>query len=259
MDNLKCSICLSNIKPGKDIRSTCEHVFHKKCLRTWTLDYHKYSCPICRDVIRVPKNKDRCHRCFHTYCRRNYKCPGLVLIMGSVVCNSLGYCCWCHNPDNSKISLEQYQEYESIWGGFSSNDEDETEVESISEGYPNSSSVRPHSFMEVYNITSEEMASLRSENIQLWRTKFPSFSPAHLKQLNDQSVVTTRRLLTEHRFSHLTNQQMVNIFIHIYPAERPISRNQVRQLCRIYRVKSEDVKYIHLLISRWLPYYQIET
>ena len=87
----------------------------------------------------------------------------------------------------------------------------------------------------------------------------PSFTSAHLKQLNDQSVVTTRRLLTEHRFSHLTNQQMVNIFILIYPAERPISRNQVRQLCRIYRIKSEDVKYIHLLISRWLPYYQIET
>lgn len=259
MDNLKCSICLSNIKLGKDIRSTCEHVFHKKCLRTWTLDYHKHSCPICRDVIRVPKNKYRCHRCFHTYCRRNYKCPGLVLIMGSVVCNSLGYCCWCHNPDNSKVSLEQYQEYESIWGGFTSNDEDEPEVESIGEDNPNSSSVRPHSFIEVYNITSEEMASLRSENIQLWGSKFPSFTTAHLKQLNDQTVVTTRRLLTEHRFSHLTNQQMVNIFIHIYPAERPISRNQVRQLCRIYRVKSEDVKYIHLLISRWLPYYHIET
>ena len=58
-------LCLSDIKPGKDIKSTCEHVFHKKCLITWTLDYNKHSCPICRDVIRVPKNKYRCHTCFH--------------------------------------------------------------------------------------------------------------------------------------------------------------------------------------------------
>jgi hypothetical protein len=175
------------------------------------------------------------------------------------MCNSLGYCCWCHNPDNRKVYLEQFQEDESIWGGFTFDDEDETEFETIGEDNPNSSSVRPHSFMEIYNITYEEMASLRSENIQLWRSKFPSLTFSHLKQLNDQTVVTTRRLLTERRFSHLNNQQMVNIFIDIFPAERPIPGNQIRQLCEIYHLKTEDVKYIHLLVSRWLPYYQIET
>ena len=259
MDNLKCSICLSDIKPGKDIKSTCEHVFHKKCLRTWTLNYNKHSCPICRDVIRVPKNKHRCHRCFHTYCRRNYRSPGLSLIIGSVMCNSLGYCCWCQNPDNNrKVSLEQYQEDDSLVG-FTFNDEDETEIETIGEDNPNSSSVRPHSFMEIYNITSDEMASLRSENIQLWRTKFPLLTLGHLKQLNDQSIITTRRLLTESRFSHLTNQQITNILLGIYPADRRIPRNQIRQLSEIYHLKTEDVKYIHLLVGRWLPYYQIET
>ena len=109
------------------------------------------------------------------------------------------------------------------------------------------------------NITYEEMASLRSENIQLGRRKFPLLTLGHLKQLNDQTVITTRRLLTESHFSHLTNQQITNILLCIYPADRPIPRNQIRQLSEIYHLKTEDVKYIHLLVGRWLPYYQIET
>ena len=257
MDNLKCSICLSDIKQDKDIKTTCEHVFHKKCLRRWTLDYNKHSCPICRDIIKVPKNKHRCHLCFHTYCKRNYRSPGLSLFIGSVVCNSLGYCCWCNNPDFRKPSLEQYQEEESTLGDFDLNDEEETET--MVENNPNLPSIRPYSFMEIYNITIEEMESLRSENIQLWGSKFPSFTRAHLKQLNDQTVITARRLLTETRFSHLSNQQITNILLDIYPADRPIFRNQARRLCQLYQIKSEDIKYIHFLVNRWLPYYQIKS
>lgn len=259
MDNLKCSICLSDIKPGKDIKSTCEHVFHKKCLRTWTLDYNRHSCPICRDVIRVPKNKHRCHRCFHTYCRRNYRSPGLSLIIGSVMCNSLGYCCWCQNPDNNrKVSLEQYQEDDSLVG-FTFNDEDETEIETIGEDNPNSSSVRPHSFMEIYNITSDEMASLRSENIQLWRRKFPLLTLGHLKQLNDQSVITRGRIQRQNRLRHLTNKEITFIFISVYPGNRLIHKDESTQMCDSLQITIEDIHYIKFLVRRWLPYYQVES
>ena len=91
----ECSICLEPCKKGR-YRLRCKHVFHKKCIRTWTLEYKKDTCPICRDVIQIPKNKNRCHRCFHTYCKRSYKCPHLAILNGSVMCNSLGYCCGCN-------------------------------------------------------------------------------------------------------------------------------------------------------------------
>jgi hypothetical protein len=176
-----------------------------------------------------------------------------------VICNSLGYCCWCYNPDNRKLSLEQYQEEESTLGDFYLNDEEETGTETMVENNTNLPSVRSYSFMEIYNITTEEMESLRSENIQLWGSKFPSFTRAHLKQLNDQTVVTARRLLTETRFSHLSNRQITYILLDIYPADRPISSNQIRRLCQLYQIKPEDLKYIHFLVNRWLHYYQTES
>ena len=55
---MACSICLEDFKSEKnnDITyMTCNHMFHKKCLKRWLKHDKKYdlytgSCPLCRQI-----------------------------------------------------------------------------------------------------------------------------------------------------------------------------------------------------------------
>jgi len=45
-----CSICLDDINPSEQIKTKCNHMYHKKCLARWLVD--KSSCPICRTNLK---------------------------------------------------------------------------------------------------------------------------------------------------------------------------------------------------------------
>lgn len=48
----ECSICMMGVN-GKSAKVTpCKHVFHSKCLRTWTDEKNKDTCPNCRSTLR---------------------------------------------------------------------------------------------------------------------------------------------------------------------------------------------------------------
>ena len=54
---MTCTICLEEItKKDKNVILTCNHEFHRKCLKKWfqkkKLYYDKYtgSCPLCRQI-----------------------------------------------------------------------------------------------------------------------------------------------------------------------------------------------------------------
>jgi len=48
---LECSICLCEIKKGKQL--SCGHVFHLVCLRSWLIE--KLECPSCRAPIQLDR------------------------------------------------------------------------------------------------------------------------------------------------------------------------------------------------------------
>lgn len=46
--NNKCTICLDDFTEQTSVRKMdCNHVFHKKCIDKWLLEYN-YKCPMCR-------------------------------------------------------------------------------------------------------------------------------------------------------------------------------------------------------------------
>jgi hypothetical protein len=54
MENIECSICLSNENRDDNIIETkCNHRFHKNCIHTWinTHNHNYQTCPICRGNI----------------------------------------------------------------------------------------------------------------------------------------------------------------------------------------------------------------
>ncbi len=51
LDN--CIICFNNFEINDDIRklNICTHIYHKKCIKEWIINYNKSSCPLCRQTI----------------------------------------------------------------------------------------------------------------------------------------------------------------------------------------------------------------
>ena len=52
----ECCICLEDIQVKKNqIKTKCEHTFHKKCIQKWITK--KTNCPMCRENIDVTTRK----------------------------------------------------------------------------------------------------------------------------------------------------------------------------------------------------------
>lgn len=49
-ENTECTICLNmtNFSHDEVIKLSCNHYFHKKCIKTWFL--HSKTCPICKST-----------------------------------------------------------------------------------------------------------------------------------------------------------------------------------------------------------------
>ncbi len=44
-----CTICLDRMRCRQKIcLFTCTHAFHFRCIRSYVVDYHQWSCPMCR-------------------------------------------------------------------------------------------------------------------------------------------------------------------------------------------------------------------
>ncbi|KAM7368821.1 hypothetical protein PAMP_013128 [Pampus punctatissimus] len=52
----KCTICLSMLEDGEDVRLPCMHLFHQGCVDQWLATSRK--CPICRVDIETQLNPD---------------------------------------------------------------------------------------------------------------------------------------------------------------------------------------------------------
>ncbi|XP_052196897.1 RING-H2 finger protein ATL57-like [Diospyros lotus] len=51
MEQLECTVCLSVLEEGEEIRKLkCNHTFHKACLDTW-LQLDRDTCPLCRRKV----------------------------------------------------------------------------------------------------------------------------------------------------------------------------------------------------------------
>ena len=46
----ECPICYEAVSAKTQIKTSCNHVFHRTCLQRWTRDHN--SCPLCRANIR---------------------------------------------------------------------------------------------------------------------------------------------------------------------------------------------------------------
>ena len=52
-----CSICIDNLKKGNEIiKLGCNHIFHKKCIKSYLLNYDN-KCPLCRTIILQKNNE----------------------------------------------------------------------------------------------------------------------------------------------------------------------------------------------------------
>lgn len=47
--NDKCIICFENLKNNLTVKTPCNHLVHRKCLKKWLLDNN--NCPLCRNEI----------------------------------------------------------------------------------------------------------------------------------------------------------------------------------------------------------------
>jgi len=51
---MDCPICYEPLTKGKTLKTTCKHVFHRKCIKGWYKTRHN-SCPMCRAAPEPPK------------------------------------------------------------------------------------------------------------------------------------------------------------------------------------------------------------
>ena len=51
IDNVECVVCFENVKKNDRVCLTCNHTFHKICIRKWMKE--NPSCPVCRKNIPV--------------------------------------------------------------------------------------------------------------------------------------------------------------------------------------------------------------
>ena len=51
LENVVCAICLTGVEPDHNIKTKCNHSFHKDCLHKW-LDI-KENCPYCRNTLTL--------------------------------------------------------------------------------------------------------------------------------------------------------------------------------------------------------------
>ncbi|GAA0155159.1 hypothetical protein LIER_12947 [Lithospermum erythrorhizon] len=55
--SIKCSVCLSEIEEGDEVRQlSCDHLFHRECLDRW-LGYGNVTCPLCRSCVKMPQQR----------------------------------------------------------------------------------------------------------------------------------------------------------------------------------------------------------
>ncbi|CAN8245458.1 unnamed protein product [Cochlearia groenlandica] len=45
-----CAVCLYDFESEDEIRrlTNCRHIFHRKCLDRWMMDFNQMTCPLCR-------------------------------------------------------------------------------------------------------------------------------------------------------------------------------------------------------------------
>ena len=56
----ECSICLEGFADKNYVILNCNHIFHKKCVKTWINQNNQSGCPLCRDtVINISNNNFR--------------------------------------------------------------------------------------------------------------------------------------------------------------------------------------------------------
>ena len=49
---MECPVCYASLYKGKTFKTTCNHVFHAKCLKRWYKN--NTSCPMCRQEPKPP-------------------------------------------------------------------------------------------------------------------------------------------------------------------------------------------------------------
>lgn len=70
--DIRCSICLDEITTG-DVKTKCQHKFHKNCLVAWCKSRKKAECPNCREDIKstckkiMPFDSEEVFRYIPTY------------------------------------------------------------------------------------------------------------------------------------------------------------------------------------------------
>ena len=53
-----CTICMEKLNGKISVKTQCNHIMHRKCLKTWLAESH--TCPVCRsklEEIKIDKNK----------------------------------------------------------------------------------------------------------------------------------------------------------------------------------------------------------
>jgi hypothetical protein len=52
--NTTCAICFDYIRKNNSLKTSCNHMFHEKCIKTWFKT--SLCCPICRNKFRQKNN-----------------------------------------------------------------------------------------------------------------------------------------------------------------------------------------------------------
>lgn len=56
---MTCPICWAPLTKGKTHKTTCKHVFHAKCIKSWHKRDTSLACPMCRQRP-APLSPDMC-------------------------------------------------------------------------------------------------------------------------------------------------------------------------------------------------------
>ncbi|KAH7861487.1 hypothetical protein Vadar_026806 [Vaccinium darrowii] len=52
LEPMECTVCLSNLEKGEEIRNLkCNHTFHKACVDKWLQQDSEVTCPLCRSSV----------------------------------------------------------------------------------------------------------------------------------------------------------------------------------------------------------------